>query len=274
MLLGVLAVSLVALAFYTFTFYQEKQNDLKSLRAQKTAMTQKLEKMQSHYDRVLELKTGLDQRLQEKQAQIKSLLDSVETLQKDFRQLKKYQIEVEMLERQNQDFSVVIDSLLQKNQKLQAEIDSTTNDLNRKEKAVDSLDKANTDLNEKLTKAQKLKVSNLKIDLAEKNIQKAKVKDDIKKLKICFDVSGKISAKENQIYIQVINPKNNLIGGRHRIEFGRKVLNYSKAMEVDLSKKQNCVNLYCQVSSLKSGTYTVNIFYNISLLDSKTFEVE
>lgn len=265
-LLGVLGLGLILLTFYTVNFYREKQADFKDLKTQKSTVTEKLEKIQSHYADLVEVKEGMKKRLKAKKKRVQRLLDSVESLEKDYKRLKKYQIEAEMLQRQNDRLALVADSLSKKNQKLKKEIDSAETDLDQKEKTADSLQDANRDLHQQLDESKEFSLSEVRASFSDK--AKLRHGQRVQNLEICFESDGEISSEKEKVYIQVLNPNHNLVSGGQQKTFDRKVLNYCTSLKIKKSG-EHCVDIAAIESKLKPGTYTVNIFVNAELIAQK-----
>ena len=84
------------------------------------------------------------------------------------------------------------------------------------------------------------------------------------KIRACFSLSPNAIAEkgDRMLYIQVINPKNNLLGENEVLEFENGTLNYSASTKVFYENEELdvCSMVAANENDLVEGVYTINIF--------------
>ena len=92
------------------------------------------------------------------------------------------------------------------------------------------------------------------------------------KIRICFALApNEIAEKEDKLlYIQVINPKNNLLGEREVLNFENGTLNYSISTKVFYEKEELdvCVLVNSKEEDLLKGLYNINVFDGSTLIST------
>ena len=70
------------------------------------------------------------------------------------------------------------------------------------------------------------------------------------------------------LYIQVINPKNNLLGKKEVLEFENGTLNYSTSIKVFYENEELdvCSMVAANKDDLLEGLYTINVFDGAKLI--------
>ena len=74
------------------------------------------------------------------------------------------------------------------------------------------------------------------------------------------------------LYIQVINPKNNLIGTRATLSQGGETFYYSASTEVNFQQEEIdvCIMVGAQEEDLVSGRYILNLYQDSTRLTTGT----
>src|SRR5690606_39794846 len=119
-----------------------------------------------------------------------------------------------------------------------------------------------------VTKGQALKISELngegvKVRNNGKIVSKDKA-SQIDKLRTCFTINANDIAEKGDklLFIQVINPKNNVLGEKSTVEFEDKILTYSTTSNVFYENEELdvCVLVNAIEEDLVPGNYQVNVF--------------
>jgi hypothetical protein len=78
------------------------------------------------------------------------------------------------------------------------------------------------------------------------------------------------------LFIQVINPKNNLLGDGDSIEFGDKLLSYSASTKVfyENDELDVCILVNAAEDDLIEGRYVINVFEGGTQIASTTMELK
>jgi len=264
----ILAILLVGLGGYTFVLFQESQENQRDLLDQKTAISEELEELKGTYDSLLQDYQLQDQALLEARSRIAQLLDSVESAKPSMAIIKRYRIEIARLKEERTMLFARADSLIRVTQNLAQKVDSTQVVLNQTRAESDGLRLKNEDLERTLEKGARLQIvdfsSNAVIVRRNGKIVDTKRASRADKVRACFTISPNAvaAAGERNLYLQVINPKNNLIGSRMTLPLGEESLYYSASTQVDFQQEEVdvCIMVGAQEEDLISGRYVLNLY--------------
>jgi chromosome segregation ATPase len=278
-LVGILALFLIISIVYTFNFYQENQESIEVISQEKKKLKNELDTLQKKYEAIIIDNSSLKEDLSREKKRISMLLSSLDSSKMTNDQLQRYKIEAELLRRQRQKLLKVVDSFSQKNQELQEAIDSTSNMLQLNQQKSDSLIFQNQELENQVQKASVLQLSDLKAEgVYIKNNDEINVTSKASKteqIRICFNLLENALAKSGKrdIYVQVINPKNNLLGAKKLISFGDKNLNYSALSTIDYQnqKTEMCILFAISAQKRVEGRYIINVFDGENRMATDTF---
>ena len=278
-LVGILALFLIISIVYTFNFYQENQESIEVISQEKKKLKNELDTLQKKYEAIVIDNSSLKEDLSREKKRISMLLNSLDSSKMTNDQLQRYKIEAELLRRQRQKLLKVVDSFSQKNQELQEAIDSTSNMLQLNQQKSDSLIFQNQELENQVQKAAVLQLSDLKAEgVYIKNNDEINVTSKANKteqIRICFNLLENALAKSGKrdIYVQVINPKNNLLGAKKLISFGEKKLNYSALSTINYQNQKTETCILFAISSHKrvEGRYVINVFDGENRMATDTF---
>jgi hypothetical protein len=264
----ILVILLVGLGGYTFVLFQESQENQRDLLDQKMAISEELEELKGTYDTLLQDYQLQDQALLEARGRIAQLLDSVESAKPSMAIIKRYRIEIARLKEERTMLFARADSLIRVTQNLAQKIDSTQVVLNQSRAESDGLRLKNEDLERVLEKGARLQIvdfsSNAVIVRRSGKIVDTKRASRADKVRACFTISPNAiaAAGERNLYLQVINPKNNLIGSRMTLPLGEESLYYSASTQVDFQQEEVdvCIMVGAQEEDLISGRYVLNLY--------------
>lgn len=264
----ILVILLVGLGGYTFVLFQESQENQRDLLDQKMAISQELGEIKGTYDSLLQDYQLQDQALLEARSRIAQLLDSVESAKPSMAIIKRYRIEIARLKEERTMLFARADSLIRVTQNLAQKVDSTQVVLNQTRAESDGLRLKNEDLERTLEKGARLQIvdfsSNAVIVRRSGKIVDTKRASRADKVRACFTISPNAvaAAGERNLYLQVINPKNNLIGSRMTLPLGEESLYYSASTQVDFQQEEVdvCIMVGAQEEDLISGRYVLNLY--------------
>lgn len=264
----ILVILLVGLGGYTVVLFQESQENQRDLLDQKTAISEELEELKGTYDSLLQDYQLQDQALLEARSRIAQLLDSVESAKPSMAIIKRYRIEITRLKEERTMLFARADSLIRVTQNLAQKVDSTQVVLNQTRAESDGLRLKNEDLERALEKGARLQIvdfsSNAVIVRRSGKIVDTKRASRADKVRACFTISPNAvaAAGERNLYLQVINPKNNLIGSRMTLPLGEESLYYSASTQVDFQQEEVdvCIMVGAQEEDLISGRYVLNLY--------------
>ena len=273
-----LIILLVGLGAYTLILFQDSQANQQDLQEQKMAIAQELGDLKGTYDALLQDYQLQDQELIEARARIAQLLDSVESAKPSMAIIKRYRIEIARLKEERTMLFARADSLIQVTQSLSFMVDSTRVVLNQTRLESDDLRQKNKDLERILEKGAQLQIidfsSSAVIVRRSGKIVDTKRASRADKIRACFTITPNAVAApgERNLYLQVINPKNNLIGNRMTSEQGEERLYYSATTQVDFQQEEIdvCIMVGAQEDDLIAGRYVLNLYQDSTRLATTT----
>ena len=267
-LIGLLVVLLVSLAGYTYTLIQQNKETVLFLEADKAEVQKELEAIVVSYNEILQDNKLKDNELIAARDRIVVLLDSVKNYKANLSIINRYKAQVRGLKNERTQLFKRADSLLIVTQRLAIEKDSTTAVLNKTIKVVDSVTTANTQLFNSLEKGALIGITNLDATaiIVRKGgkIKQTKRASRADKIRVCYTIAPNTLAQagDRVLYVQVINPDNNIIGDKLNITFGQDLLTYSKSEIVFYENKalDVCAIVGTTGQDVLKGLYTINIF--------------
>ncbi|MBT8286489.1 MAG: chromosome partitioning protein ParA [Flavobacteriaceae bacterium] len=282
-ILGVVVVLLLATAFYTFKLFNDGKETAQQLRDEKALVLKDLNNMAEQYDIAIGENQTANAKLVEARERIKGLIDSLQVSENSVKSLWRYKKKYMALEEEMDDLLAENDSLKVENQLLATSLDSTKIQLEERTIFTDSLLAQNTELADIVETAAVLSTVNLNgfgviVRSSGKLIptERARRTD---KIRVCYTVTKNtlVLPGDKEFFIQVIDPKNNVLGSNQQIQYDDKVLNYS------LVSKFNYENMNLDVcefitaaedQSFEKGRYVVNVFNQGNLVSNSEFTLK
>lgn len=280
-LTGVLAVALIALGIYTVKFYNEEKENQELLQKEKTVIEGELNDLIVKYDEAIAENEGLDSELVAAREKIVALRDSVQDMEANLALISRYRREVSNLKAEKEELFRVVDSLSNQNRMLITEIDSTNNVLLERTRVSDSLKAQTQTMANQIDRASQLKVSNLRGEgVIERNSGRLVENDRtrrVDKIRTCFSLTPNALAEagEKELYVQVYNPNNNLVGDQIAVQHEGGVMVYSAATKVFYENEELdvCILANTVEENLIEGTYKVLVYNGPNLIGATTFDL-
>ena len=268
-----LTASLLGSFFYIYKMSDRSKSMIISLREQKMEVLKNLEKSETFLNKTLTSNKALSQKLESEKSKIKKLINDLKNKEVTEKTIIVYQKSANEVDSRIQLLNDEVNDYKKK-------IDSTKAALTVEKTKTDTLTKANKKLITKLNSAAKLyyydlQTGSFKIKSSGKNIETEKAKR-VDLLKISFMIAENELAKpaKKDIYIQIIDTKNNVIGSKKTEKFGKDILTYSAFTTIKYQSKTLKVEQEIPVSDLEEGTYFVNVFEKSRLILKTSFILE
>lgn len=280
-LIGVLAVALIALTIYTIRFYNEEKQNKVILQKEKTAIENELNELIVKYDEAIDDNEIMDQNLVDARERINRLLDSVQDYEANLVLITRYRREISNLKAEKERLFRVVDSLSQQNQRMAMTIDSTQTELSEKTRLSDSLQTSNQSLANKVNKASQLKITGLRGEgVIVRNSGKIVENDRtrrIDQIQTCFTITANdlSEAGEKNLYVQVYNPENELVGDKIAVEHDGGVMVYSAQSTVyyENDELDVCILANTDKEKLLEGNYKVYVYNDATLIGTASFSL-
>ncbi|XLS28912.1 hypothetical protein ACJD0Z_17160 [Flavobacteriaceae bacterium M23B6Z8] len=295
-ILIVLFVAIGTLIFVTYLNYRESGKKASFLEDEKQMIINDLRQMQESFDELSETKGIVVDEIKNNRRRIAVLLDSIDLMEVDYKVLQHYHSELAIIRKENKRYREMIDSISYQNRLLELEIDSSklrirelstyseslkdTNSVLSSDR--DSLLSVNTELADKISSGSivtiyKLRGNAFKFRSNGRMVETNRA-NKADRLRVCFTVlpNKLLQGIQQDIYLQIIDPKNNVLGERKMVRFNEEVLSYSKMLTLDVGDDpiDICDFVIAKEGKTNTGWYKVNIFYEEKLLAQTTFELK
>lgn len=278
--LGILVALFLGTAFFASKLYSDKKESEALLLSEKQQVMNDLNSMAKQYDMAIQENEVANENLIEARERIQGLMDSLKVSQNSVNSLWRYKKKYMALQEEMDVLLAQNDSLRVENELLATSLDSTQVQLAERAMFTDSLLVQNTQLATAVEDAAALQTVGLKgFGIIEKNsgrqipTERAKRSD---KIKVCFTVAKNTIAEsgDKELYIQVIDPENNVLGSNDQIQFEDQVLNYSLISRFNYENRNLNVCEFVSKSDEEkfvSGRYIVNVFNDKTLVSTSEF---
>ncbi len=281
--LGIALVLFLGTGFYTLNLYNESKADKQELTEQKQLVMNDLNAMAKQYDVAIDENDVANKNLIEARGRIQGLIDSLKISETNVKSLWRYKQKYASLQKEMDVLLEQNDSLRVENSYLATSLDSTRVRLEERTMFTDSLLVQNTALAEVVENASVLNTVGLKgfgvIERTSGKLIPTERASRTDKIRVCFTVAKNalVQAGDQELYVQVIDPKNNTLGLNEQVQFGEKTLNYSIISKFNY--ENGSLNICEFVASkgknnFEKGRYVVNVFNEKDLVSSSEFTLK
>jgi hypothetical protein len=282
LIIGSLIVAIAILGVFSFTNYETIKSHQTFLDQEKQLVESELSEMIKRYDAVGETNNTLSSQLAIAKKDLQASLDSLRFLKNDISVILKYKQQLSNLKAKNDVLFKSFDSILEVNNSLEKDNLLAHNQLNEQIKANSALQSANESLNNSVKKgalltANSFKAKAYKSFLGKNNVTNKAAQAQI--IEVCFALAENSLTEKGQkdIYIQILNPKNNVVADKGEMKFGTTSLIYSDKQVIDYNNKvvDVCVMIDGDTDDIPftKGTYFVSIFHKDRKLGSTQIEL-
>ena len=280
--LGIAVALFLVTGFYTFDILNDKKEMEDQLTQEKELVMKDLSNMAKQYETAIGENEIANEKLVEARDRIQGLIDSLKISETNVKSLYRYKQKYVGLQKEMDVLLAENDKLKVENELLATSLDSTKVQLEERTMFTDSLLVQNTALSEVVEDASVLNATNLKVfGVIERSsgkmvpTERARRSD---KLKVCFTVTKNklVQSGDQELYIQVIDPKNNTLGENNQVQFGDDILTYSLVSKFNYENKDLDVCEYVNPTGdeFESGRYVVNVFNEKDLVSTSEFTLK
>lgn len=276
----ILAILLAGSLAYMYKMSSDAKTNQTVLVKEKDDVMKDLVALKATYDTAIAENTSMSEELILEREKVVKLMSDLEKSKGDVASLSKYRNQVRTLENKMKGLMQEIAVLKKENQGLTMARDSMVVALGEQRTYNDTLVVQNENLAKTVEKASALTIMNLRTQgIKERNSGKQIVTERARradKLKVCFTIAENVVAKSGNktYYVQIIDPKNNIIGTKSTENFGSEILTYSFTTEVAYANKTVDVCELVGGSDFEKGTYFVNIFDKNVMVSKTSFELK
>lgn len=276
----ILAILLVGSLAWMYKMSTDSEKTETTLLSEKDKLIKQLEQARDDYDKAIAENSGLKDELVAERAKIEDLLEKVKKSEGDNASLKVYKEDYRRLKKDMDNLIAENEKLKGENANLTVQRDSLGNELTTSKAYNDTLINQNASLSEENTKGKKLTILNLKANTYKQRSSGKKVETEkarrVDGIEISFLIAAnEIAASGNKTYyIQIIDPKNNVIGDKKTETFGEYNLTYSFITNAIYENKTMEVKEEVSGKDFEKGLYHVNIFDKGTLVANSTFTLK
>lgn len=264
LIIGSLVIAIIVLGSYSFVSYNTFKEETEFLQNEQKLMETELSQMLRLYHDLENKNNNLNAQLEESRLSVQEKLDSLRLLQANEAVISKYRSQILRLKEERFLLEQRIQDLDVESQATQLE--------NKDQKAVGNK------VTFVETKLPDLEVNTfaakaLRLLKSGENIETSKARK-VNHLEVCFALSNIF--KPEELFIQVLNPRNNVLSDKREANFGNTSLIYSKKLSVDQwnINKDICTQIESGDDQFIQGTYLINIFNRHKLLANTTIELD
>ncbi|WP_242087195.1 chromosome partitioning protein ParA [Aestuariivivens sediminis] len=279
--LGIALVLFLGTAFYTMNLYKESNDTKKQLTEEKQLVMNDLNAMAKQYDEAISENEIANADLVEARARIQGLIDSLKISETNVKSLWRYKSKYLALQKEMDVLLAQNDSLRVENSYLATSLDSTRVRLEERTIFTDSLLVQNTALAEVVENAAVLSTVGLKgfgvIERTSGKLIPTERAGRADKIRVCFTVAKNalVQSGDQELYIQVIDPKSNTLGLNEQVQFGEKTLNYSLVSKFNYENSNlNICEFVTSKNDFEKGRYVVNVFNQKDLVSTSEFTLK
>ena len=283
LIIGSLVMVITALTLYGFTSQKSIEKQHQFLEQEKKLVESELSQIIERYDDISTYNDLISAQLEDAKIAYQSTLDSLNFMRSELSTLTKSKQQLVTLRVKNKILFRHTDSLNQINDDLNKRKDLINSQLQKKRLENSNLIDLNKSLNRRLEKGVLLSANSFKANSFERVLGKKKASSKAKRVKtieVCFILAGNTLAKsgEKDIYIQVVNPKNNVLADKGSVNFGASNLIYSAKKVVDYNNEgmEVCLDIEADKNDipLQIGNYYISIFHENNKLGSTSIILE
>lgn len=281
--LGIALVLFIATGFYTMNLYKESNETKEELSNEKQLVMNDLNAMAKQYDEAIAESDVANNNLIEARDRIQGLIDSLRISETNVKSLWRYKSKYRNLQKEMDILLAQNDSLKIENSYLATSLDSTRVRLEERTMFTDSLLVQNTALAEVVENASILNTVDLKgfgvIERTSGKLIPTERARRADKIRVCFTVAKNalVQAGDQELYLQVIDPNNNILGTNQQVVFGNQTLNYSVVSKFNYENSNLNVCEFVTATNnndFEKGRYIVNVFNQKDLVSTSEFTMK
>ena len=276
--------AIVAYLAYRTSRAEEDNEQMKEYQA--LAEMDKLE-MQNEYEEFArqyqELQTQINNdsliaQLEKEQQRVEELQEELKrTRSNDAAEIMRLKKELATLREILRNYVMQIDSLNRLNQQLNQENENLRTENQQAQQHISNLTTEKETLTDKVAIASQLDATGVSaFSKNKKGKQTQKVKD-VKKFQISFTISRNVTAKTGMksIYVRILTPTNETLTQGGTFPFENRTLEYSIRKDIEYTGEEQQVTVYWDVAqTLMAGQYRADIFADGHRIGGTTFSLE
>lgn len=216
--------------------------------------------------------------LEKEQRRVEELQEELKrTKSNDAAEIMRLKKELATLREILRNYIMQIDSLNRLNQQLNTENENLRNENQQAQEHITSLTSEKETLTEKVAIASQLDATGVSAIGKNKRGKQAKKIKDVRKFQISFTIARNVTAKTGMksVYVRIMTPTNEVLSQGGTFPFENRQLEYSIRKDIEFTGEEQQVTVYWDVAqTLLSGTYRADIFADGHRIGGTTFSFE
>ncbi len=281
--LGIAIVLFVGTGFYALSLYQSSSEEKQELTKEKLKVMDELNAMAKQYDEAISENEVVNNDLIDARERIQGLIDSLKISETNVRSLWRYKKKYASLQKEMTVLLAQNDSLRVENSYLATSLDSTRVRLEERTMFTDSLLVQNNALAEIVDNAAVLNTVGLKgfgvIERTSGKLIPTERASRTDKIRICFSVAKNnlVQSGNQELYIEVTDPKSTTLGENKQIQFGSTLVNYSVISKFNYENSSLNICEFVakeEKEKFEKGRYIVKIYNEKGLVANTEFTLK
>lgn len=286
-IIGTVSLVIIALAGVIAWFLQERKIQeeenkqmVQILEMDKAEMENQYKDFALQYNEMMTQVTNdsLLEQLSRQEKRTQELLEELrQTKANDAAEIMRLKKELETLRRILRDYVVQIDSLNRENQNLRSDNTALRTRNEEAEAHISDLSSKNEQLTDKVNIASQLDATGIRASARNKKGKDCEKVKDAKKLVVSFNISRNVTAQTGMrtIYVRISTPTGETLTRGGSFQFENRQLQYSIAKEIEYTGEEIPVTVYWDIAeTLSAGSYHVDIFADGHAIGSTTFSLK
>lgn len=258
---------------------EENQQMIQILEMDKAEMENQYQDFALQYNEMMTQVTNdsLLEQLSRQEKRTQELLEELRrTKANDAAEIMRLKKELETLRRILRDYVVQIDSLNRENQNLRSDNTALRTRNEEAEAHISDLSSQNEQLTDKVNIASQLDATGIRASARNKKGKDCEKVKDAKKLVVSFNISRNVTAQTGMrtIYVRISTPTGETLTRGGTFQFENRQLQHSIAKEIEYTGEEMPVTVYWDIAeTLSAGTYHVDIFADGHVIGNTTFSL-
>lgn len=281
----ILLLLLLGSVGYNFISKQKSEAAENVLVSEKLLLMKELQDLKKNYDLAVVNNANVSEELSLERDKVLKMMDELKKSQLDLAELRKYRAQAQELKLNLSQLIAENEMLKALNTKLKVKVDSSMVELGKSEIKTKTLDEQVKTLSKTVEKGAIVKPLNLTFQgvsqrLSSKTKREAFTNraNKTKELKVCFTLPENKLAKKGDMhfYVQINNPKNNIMGLKETVYFEGKSLTYTfeKIVKYDNEAVDVCEYVNVSLMKFEPGKYTAQLFLKGDFISKVDLEIK
>lgn len=274
-IIGSLTAAIAFVGVFSFSTYQSHKAEQRFLEQENKLVQSELSQMILRYDEISQTGYILSERLDSIEQDAKISSETLRLITSDFSVFTRVKSDLSDIKSKNTALFKIIDSIHVLNKRLENEKLKTDKTLKEQTKVNQSLVKTNKSLNGALEKEAQLSANSFQAKAFKSDVGAETTKaSNANFFNVCFTLAENTLTEKGlkEIYIQILNPLNNVIGTIGAVEFGKALLVYSDKQLINYDNKMidvcTTINAERKDIPFPKGIYYVSVFHKEKKLGS------